>query len=413
MPKGLDIFTNISKNSHTAKAKNAISSWQTNHQAKLNRMKPEEAKKEIKSQTRNPAVNGIGPYKLHLTLHKNSYTPEVIEGLISIICKPPNPVESFKYVEFDALERNKKRMGEIESLMRTVMQRADLFGNRLLPPRMESLTDEKIKTLRRVNALLPNSSPWPPYKTPTQKDIHDLLTQFTVLNDECDKSYKRFMNADQFTLYIPAQSKDDDILALSQEIDSFLTRSGAQPGTAAPTELKVGAFINFRQEILQKDFKHIHTHPADYTSMRISAGSTSAPLIDKIQTEMQQSTLYQKLSVTISPKFALIDRLEKYLETRITEARADWDHKGTEQQHLSNHYKSKLFGIKGGYSAEEKINAVSHLLKVLKNESNEPLTHKEMKILDNSKTKKILSSFKEIYATVPNEKDSSSRATPP
>jgi hypothetical protein len=263
--------------------------------AELNAKVQETLKKKLKEQAHNPNISGIGPYKLHITLSPESYTPELREQLKNIILKYSHEIPNFKYINPQRLESGLNELNTFVSIL-------DKLESKVR--KNENFSDEEREQFTAIKQHyqqhLPSRARWKTFLTIETKDITQLLATVRKEQSKQQKAYDRFSEADQFTLYIPTTYNKQDILRMCQEIDTLLTKSDAKPGKRAITELGLGKFINFRQEFLLKDYQQLSKEPEWYESQRISAGETAEYIVDKVQNEMQRCALYQYLNTNFT-----------------------------------------------------------------------------------------------------------------
>lgn len=252
-------------------------------------------KRKMETQAHKPIYTNVGPYKLHVTLAEESYTPEVRAHIQFIIEKYSHAVSEYKYVDAEKLR------GDLDYLNRCI---PFLNAIKVKIGKEEALSVEEKESFAEImhryeKPGLHTTQKWGTWRTIKLEDINALTKSVTDEQAQQNRACDRFLKGDQFTIYIPPQCDKESILRMCQEINQFLAKQGAIPGETLKTERRLGAGINFRQELLLNDFKALYSDSRWFEYRRISARETSESTIEQIQSEMAQSELFNYLSQNI------------------------------------------------------------------------------------------------------------------
>ncbi|AWN73716.1 hypothetical protein LEAN103870_08465 [Legionella anisa] len=247
--------------------------------------------RELKEQANNPNISGIGPYKLHISLSPDSYTPKLRDQITNIILKYPGAVRDFKYVDALRLQAGLDQLNEFNDALTQLKSKVKKGGQLIEENDKQIFTAIK----RSFESHLDPRDRWATWRTVTREHIDELDKLVRKELEKQKKAHERFLSSDQFTLYIPTTPNKQEILRMCQEIHALLIESEAQPGGRAPTEVGLGQFINFRQELFLEDYRNLSKDPSRYEYARISAHEKDAEKVEKIQSEMTQCELYQYL----------------------------------------------------------------------------------------------------------------------
>ncbi|MBA2650552.1 MAG: hypothetical protein H0U75_13350 [Legionella sp.] len=255
--------------------------------ANLSNQDRESKKQLVNAQARNPTYTKLSPYKLHITLARESYTRQVIADLKTIIINHLHVTAGFKIINLTFYDDEKQTLIDYKRFLYTLMERANA---NIFPEHCRAF-----KTiLTRYNEHAAKA--FGQWQIPETWEIERALEAVCDEESEIDNALTRFSNEDQFTIYIPIKFDLRRVLRLCQDLNTYLSMHHLTPGNASSTEFKIGQFINFRQEHLLKDYKDLFTSPENYDKTRIASREQSSSILSVLLPEMAQCPLYQYLS---------------------------------------------------------------------------------------------------------------------
>lgn len=266
-----------------AKKLHYYSSWKLLSESEKQSRAAKKLEEMTADYSHHPKVSGASPYKLHITLAEKSYTADIQEHLKNILIHYLHVVPSFKFVDLTVLQEELAFKKEYQKTLTT-------FLSQELSP------VDKSNFCIMASAYGINRQSW---QTINIKDIKDLIK--TVADDlaHIQAAITRFSQADQFTLYIPTDVDKTALLRMCQKIDGFLAEQKAEPGNCTRAELKIGKYMNFRQQHFLEDHKALMKGQGSYEFYKIQADENSEHRLEKLRSEMEHSSLYQHLSTQL------------------------------------------------------------------------------------------------------------------
>ncbi len=235
-----------------------------------------------------PQDKELSPYKLHVSLHKNDYVKykdKILEIARSHL--EAGTVNIFKFTNEQEIENTIEYCSEV---------RDSISEYKKLIARNEEVNFQLEKSfLQIINEYF-------------RKDYDSSLDLSTLDNmllliGKTIQTAVRFIDGDQFTIYLPADFDRDKIVQLCAELESCLQENQALPGEISDVAVPIGEYTNLRQEFLRQDFEFMNEYGM-LLKKRINAVNTSE-LDDYSRTlvveELNTSSLLNYLRSKLTP----------------------------------------------------------------------------------------------------------------
>jgi hypothetical protein len=241
-------------------------------------------KQKIKKLSKNhitPAILEQSPYKIHISLEPEEYKKyrkEIINIINQYIFK--SALFEYKYV------RNKKLKNHIEE-SKELLDLALTYENNL-KNNLENKINDATWEIKLIDRLKNH------FKIDDLPDMEEIIT---ILNLSI-KTDQRFIDSDQFTLYIPENFNKYKIVSLCLRINDYLLKNKVKPGKIFDVESPIGHYLNFRQEFLLEDYNEINKTGIMNLKRRIDTIPLSDDEIEKerrkrVISEQENSKLYR------------------------------------------------------------------------------------------------------------------------
>ncbi len=212
--------------------------------------------KRIQNKTKDPKkmtplVLEQSPHKIHISLQNASYL-EHRDKLCELVKKhlEAGTINAFKYIENNILN------GKIESSTQIINLLLEYQAKQELTPDWENYF------IRTINRYFNKNYSLPLEEATFLKMKHQAEA---LLNDSL-----RYVDSDQFTIYIPEPFDPAQVLHLCQELNLYLTENQALPGKLIDVASPIGIYLNLRNEFLLIDIQWMNENQTFEMERRIN-----------------------------------------------------------------------------------------------------------------------------------------------
>ena len=259
--------------------------------------------KRKRDMMQDPEITDASNYKLHITLSEKSHTKERVIAIKNILLNYLHVIPSFKYVNLELIQAEILPIDESLLKLNELEAECAVAKSKWYKVPYDPDCLLSIEQTNRIGKLCGK------YQL---HEYHEALpviwskqASLTKQRNDMASALKRFSKSDQFTIYIPRDVNKQELLRMCQEINTLLIGQEAEPGECTEAELKIGQYINFRQERLLDDYKLLGKKSENHNeSTWISAEENSPRILSKLKPEMEKSDLYQYLSTHLNIKVA-------------------------------------------------------------------------------------------------------------
>lgn len=210
-----------------------------------------------------PHLLNFSMYKLHICIAYQSYSTN-LDNILNILIKYLDPeniacIKEFKFLDINTalaqIELKKELLDYYREYKRHLPNEIGKFNLIAFKKKLATfLGVADWKSLR--GKQLPNKT-----------NIDDAINELEI----CLATQERFLNGDQFTIYLPKNFCKEKILKLCKEINNFLISNQAMEGSHSDVVARVGRYISIRKEYSSVDYDEMERSGVVVPAKRIDA----------------------------------------------------------------------------------------------------------------------------------------------
>jgi hypothetical protein len=227
-----------------------------------------------------PKILEQSPYKLHITLDNNEYQnhQEAIKEIL-ITHLEEGAINDFKLVDNVKLITN---VDAAKNLLNLILEYKNILERNEKPD--SDFRDKLFSALDKFSNRRVEKLPYPKHLDELIKTLNNAIL-----------SNQRFIDTDQFTIYIPAAFEPNKILNLCKDVDNYLTANNVIAGQSSDVASPLSKHISLRQEFLMGDFNSINESGCVDLDKRINSVTLYETEQDRrvqVVIEQEESDLY-------------------------------------------------------------------------------------------------------------------------